>query len=173
MLPVLHAIWLLSPLPAVPCCLFTRARAQLPVPCSSPPPQQVLPQVAFQAECASSYAFAVAAALESKLMIQSGANATATAALSAQYIMVRAGGAAARAGGWVALIERGMAVLCPFAACPRCMRSIWLPCLWAPPPREQNLSSGHEMTPPAPPPACRTAPPACSTTPAPAALAAR
>ena len=54
--------------------------------------QQVLPLVSFQGRCASSWAFAAAAALESRLMIGTGTNTT--SALSAQHIMVR------RLGGW-------------------------------------------------------------------------
>ena len=49
--------------------------------------KQVLPQVSFQGQCASSWAFAAAAALESRLMIGAGTNTTAV--LSAQHIMVR------------------------------------------------------------------------------------
>ncbi len=52
--------------------------------------EQVLPQVSFQGQCASSWAFAAAAALESKLLI--GAAANTTAAPSAQHIMVSQGG---------------------------------------------------------------------------------
>ncbi|PRW44397.1 ervatamin-B-like isoform X2 [Chlorella sorokiniana] len=46
---------------------------------------RVLPQVSFQGQCASSWAFAAASALESRLMI--GASSNTTAALSAQHIM--------------------------------------------------------------------------------------
>ena len=61
---------------------------------------QVLSTVGFQAQCGSSWAFAVAAALESKLLI--GTNTNSTAALSPQHIMVsaREGGMAGRAWAW-------------------------------------------------------------------------
>ena len=70
--------------------------------------KQVLPQVSFQGQCASSWAFAAAAALESRLMIGTGTNTTAV--LSAQHIMVR------RLGGWVGVmgqrLESGMLHRC-------------------------------------------------------------
>ena len=55
---------------------------------------QVLPTAGFQAACGSSWAFAAAGALESKLMIDSQTNTT--AALSAEHIMVRGAGAGER-----------------------------------------------------------------------------
>lgn len=51
------------------------------------PPPQVLPGVAFQAQCASSWAFASAAAVESNLLLAGKASVKSLQPLSAQHIM--------------------------------------------------------------------------------------
>ena len=67
--------WNCTPAPAYPAAISWLAAGK------------VLPATGFQAECASSWAFATAAALESSLLIAAATNTTAP--LSAQHIMVR------------------------------------------------------------------------------------